>query len=341
MIFSETYKCLDQNVFEYGNYKIVPLRYSDRIDIMNWRNDQMYHLRQSDVLTLDNQENYFSSVVAKLFGAEQPSQLLFSYLKNEICIGYGGLVHINWEDKKAEVSFIMETQLEKDEFEIHWTNFLKLLKKVAFSELKFNKIFTYAYNLRPHLYPALEKNQFQLKDKLIDEIEIEGKMVDVLIHECINPILLLKTRNCTKEDKELIYNWSNDKLVRSQSFNSDEITEEGHEKWFTTKLENKNSLLLINEFESKPAGLVRFEMEESNSVIGILIDSEHRGKGLSSLMLIKSSSKYFELFEKPILAYIKESNVASIRAFEKAEFKFFKNTIINEIPTLVYKLDKK
>jgi hypothetical protein len=58
-------------------------------------------------------------------------------------------------------------------------------------------------------------------------------------------------------------------------------------------------------------------------------------------MLIKSSSKYFELFEKPILAYIKESNVASIRAFEKAEFKFFKNTIINEIPTLVYKLDKK
>lgn len=341
MIFPETYKCLSKSVIEFGDYKIVPIRYMDRLDIMNWRNEQKYHLRQLDLLTIDNQDNYFSGVLSNLFEAEQPSQLLFSYLKGDICIGYGGLVHLNWEEQKGEVSFIMETQLEKNGFEIHWTNFLKLIKKVAFSDLKFNKIFTYAYNLRPHLYPTLEKNQFKLKDRLIEEIEVDGKMVDVLIHECTNPITLLKTRTCISNDKDLLYDWSNDKLVRNQSFNSHKITKEGHEKWFSNKLENKNSLLLINEFDNKPAGLVRFEIEESNSVIGILIDSDHRGKGLSSLMLMKSSSKYFELFEKPIFAYIKESNMPSIRAFEKAEFKFLKNTIINEIPTLVYKLDKK
>jgi hypothetical protein len=53
----------------------------------------------------------------KLFEQQQPSQLLFSFLENDKCIGYGGLVHINWIDSNAEISFIMNTQLEKDRFQ--------------------------------------------------------------------------------------------------------------------------------------------------------------------------------------------------------------------------------
>ena len=43
--------------------------------------------------------------------------VLFNYLHNGKCIGYGGLVHINWIDKNAEVSFIMDTELEENYFE--------------------------------------------------------------------------------------------------------------------------------------------------------------------------------------------------------------------------------
>jgi len=113
-----------------------------------------------------------------------------------------------------------------------------------------------------------------------------------------------------------------------------------HEKWFATKLRSDNSLMLVNEFKNEPAGLVRFDIEEINSVVGILMDKKFRSKGLSFLMLEKSSKAYFETFSKPILAFIKESNIASIKTFEKAGFKFLKKDVVNEFPTLVYKLEK-
>ena len=111
MNFPEKYKVLSQSVFQEGDYKIVPIRFEDRLDIMQWRNEQIYHLRQAKPLTAADQENYFVNTVAKLFDEEKPAQILFSYLENDVCIGYGGLVHINWIDKNAEISFIMNTEL--------------------------------------------------------------------------------------------------------------------------------------------------------------------------------------------------------------------------------------
>lgn len=340
MIFPTSYKALSVNTFEKGDYRLIPIRYQDRLDIMTWRNEQMYHLRQSELLTEENQENYFNTVVAKLFEEEQPNQILFSYLKNGVCVGYGGLVHINWEEKKAEVSFIMNTKLEEVEFNIHWSNFLKMLKKVAYNELHIISLFTFSYNLRPHLYPVLEENEFELTERRENEIEVNGNYVDILIHECLNPMSYLRIRKCNEKDLDLVYNWSNDKLVRNESFNSSEITKEVHKEWFSKKLKSTNSLLFINEFKNESAGLIRFEIEESNSVVGILIDEKYRSKGLSYLMLEKSVSTYFETNDKPILAFIKESNIASIKAFEKADFKFFKKDVVNEFPTLVYKIEK-
>lgn len=340
MEFPKSYKKLNRNLFINGDYSIVPIRYEDRLDILKWRNEQMYHLRQKEPLTKDNQDIYYKNIIARLFNEDSPTQLLFSYLKNNVCIGYGGLVHINWGNKEAEVSFIMDTQFEKNEFETHWSNFLFLLKKVAFGQLEFNIVFTYAYNLRPHLYPVLEKNGFKLKERLANEIEIEGKKVDVLIHQCHNPINLINVRKANSNDVELVFNWSNDKLVRSQSFNSNEINYKEHKQWFANRLKNINSFLLINQLENEPIGLVRFEIEETNTIVGLLLDEKYRGKGLSHLMLIKSCGKYFESFKMPILAYIKTTNVASVKAFEKAGFMFYKNDTVNDILTLVYKLNK-
>ncbi|HMR86859.1 MAG TPA: GNAT family N-acetyltransferase, partial [Saprospiraceae bacterium] len=105
MNFPTKYKSLNLAEISDGQYKIVPIRYEDRLNIMKWRNEQMYHLRQSKPLTEEEQERYFTNVVAQLFDKEQPDQILFSYLEGDVCIGYGGLVHINWIDKNAELSF--------------------------------------------------------------------------------------------------------------------------------------------------------------------------------------------------------------------------------------------
>ena len=163
-----SYKVLKNQIFFNNGYSIVPLRYEDRMSILKWRNEQLYHLRQDKPISKFDQENYFSSVVNKLFEQEQPRQLLFSFLHGKNCIGYGGLVHINWIDKNAEISFVMETKLEKEYFELYWVTFLKLLEKIAFKELFFNKIYTHAFDLRPHLYPILEKQNFVKENQYTD-----------------------------------------------------------------------------------------------------------------------------------------------------------------------------
>jgi len=181
-----SYKVLSKQKFCYENYSIVPIRFEDRMDILKWRNEQVYHLRQHILLTETDQDNYFNTVVNKLFDQEQPNQLLFSYLKNEKCIGYGGLVHINWIDKNAEISFVMNTNLEKDHFQSHWKTFLNLIEQVAFRELKFHKIFTYAYDLRPNLYRALEDIDFLKEAILKGHCFFDGEYKDVIIHSKIN-----------------------------------------------------------------------------------------------------------------------------------------------------------
>ena len=181
-----SYKVLNNQIFTKGEYKIVPIRFEDRFLIQKWRNEQMYHLRQEKILTTEDQEKYFTKVVAKLFEDESPRQLLFSYLKGDDCIGYGGLVHINWLDRNAEVSFIMKTELEQKYFDMHWGIYLELIEQVAFAELNLHKLHTFAFDLRPKIYEVLESANFQKEAILKDHCFFENKFIDVVIHSKIN-----------------------------------------------------------------------------------------------------------------------------------------------------------
>jgi len=182
MIFPNQYKILVLNKFDYNEYSLIPIRYEDRLDIMKWRNEQIYHLRQNKPLTIENQNAYFSNYVSTIFYEESPKNLLFSLLKNNELVGYGGLVHINWLDKNAEISFIMNTDLEKDFFSEIWSKYLILLNQIAFQELHLNKIFTYAFDIRPHLYPIFEKSGFVLEARLKNHCFFNNEFKDVVIH---------------------------------------------------------------------------------------------------------------------------------------------------------------
>jgi len=180
------YIALKKQVVVLGSYSIVPIRLEDRHLIMEWRNQQMYHLRQDKLLTKEMQDEYFYKVISEIFEQEHPEQILFSYLKDSECIGYGGLVHINWIDKNAELSFIMKTELEEIEFELHWKNFLKMVNEIATNDLCLIKTYTYAYDLRPKLYDALEDSNYKLEARLRKHKNIDNKFIDVLIHSRIN-----------------------------------------------------------------------------------------------------------------------------------------------------------
>ena len=180
------YKILKKNIIKKDNISIVPIRDKDRFLIMKWRNDQIYHLRQKEKLTKKNQDEYFEKIINNLFYLKKPDQILFSMLEENKCIGYGGIVHINWNDKNAELSFIMNSSLEKKHFTKYWTYFLKLIERVSFDDLGFHKVYVFAFDLRPHLYDVLKKNDFFKDARLKNHCLINGIYKDVLIYSKIN-----------------------------------------------------------------------------------------------------------------------------------------------------------
>ena len=180
------YDILKNNKITYKNFHLIPIRKSDILKIRRWRNDQMYILRQTIVLTVKDQLNYYNKNIKKSFYSKKPVVILFSFLLDQTCIGYGGLVHINWKDKSAEISFIMDTKQEKIFFNFHWTTFLTLVDQIAFRELNFHKIHTYAFDLRPKLYVVLEKCGYK-KEKVLDKCYTHNdSLIDVVIHSKIN-----------------------------------------------------------------------------------------------------------------------------------------------------------
>tara|TARA_Y100000385_G_scaffold271318_1_gene311161 strand:+ start:239 stop:658 length:420 start_codon:yes stop_codon:yes gene_type:complete len=134
----------------------------------------------------------------------------------------------------------------------------------------------------------------------------------------------LAIRRALPGDVKLLYNWSNDILVRSQSFNSDKISFEMHSKWFEGKLKDQQALIYIVEADAIPAVLVRFDISLKRTVIGLVVSKDYRGKGLGAKAIKICLNEYFRTHDLPVLASIKKDNIASIKSFQKAGFVFLK-----------------
>lgn len=331
------YKCLSTQIFRNGIFSIEPIRDEDQYEILKIRNEQIYHLRQAKPLTVEAQENYFATVVSNLFEQENPNQLLFSFFENEVFIGYGGLVHINWIDRNAEISFVMKTELESTHFIQYWSNYLTLIEKVAFEDLNFHKIFTYAFDLRPHLYAALLISGFKEEARLKEHCFFEGQFLDVVYHAKINSNIT--SRKANENDMLLYFEWTNEESVREASYHSEPIPLESHQQWFLNKIKDPKCFMMVfeNHFGA-PVGQVRIEKQESkNALIGISNDVKYRGKGYAAVMIQMASAAFLE--ENPetsISAFIKTENKASEKAFTKAGYILEGITEYESIPSYHY-----
>ncbi len=181
---SKKYPILVNNKILFKNYSIIPLRKSDIQKIRVWRNDQMNILRQTTTLTPQNQLNYFNEFIKTSFQDNNPNLILFSFLLDKICIGYGGLVHINWNSKSTEISFLNDTTRSKLKiiYQKDFSIFLKLIFNVVFNDLKFNKITTETYDIRPWTIDILEKSGFKRDKVLKKHVIINDKSYDSILH---------------------------------------------------------------------------------------------------------------------------------------------------------------
>jgi RimJ/RimL family protein N-acetyltransferase len=312
------YRALNKQFFISGRYALVPIRFEDRFKIMKWRNEQIYHLRQAKPLTKEDQDAYFENVVSKLFDQEQPNQILFSFLEDGVCIGYGGVVHINWLDKNAEISYLMDTTLEKNRFQELWLSYLELMDEVAFNSLLLHKIYTYAFDLRPHLYDVLCRANYFEDSRLKEHAFFGGRAIDVVIHSKINKKFALVP--VSENDFDITFHWASDKIVRQFSFNKLKFSLDEHKRWLLNKITDPNCYYYILTRGAEKVGSIRVDYNEINQsgLISYLIGSEYHGNGYGTkiLQLIEELvANKFEVIH--LTGLVMSCNKASVRIFNK------------------------
>ncbi|MGY5151476.1 MAG: GNAT family N-acetyltransferase [Candidatus Nitrosopumilus sp. bin_6a] len=178
---------MKKNDYLFKNYQLIPIRLQDAEEIRRWRNEQINFLRQEKPLSSSEQIKYFEQVIVPTFQKSNPTQILFSFLNNSKIIGYGGFVNIDWNSKISEISFLEETDRTKNHslYEDDFSVFLDFLKKIACNDLKFTKLFTETYDIRPEHIKILEKNGFSINNIEKNGKIIDGKRVDILFHSYI------------------------------------------------------------------------------------------------------------------------------------------------------------
>ena len=134
----------------------------------------------------------------------------------------------------------------------------------------------------------------------------------------------LSVRDVRPDDKRLLWDWANDPAVRAASFTTQQIPWEDHCSWFAQKLSDRRCTMLVAQDElGNPCGQIRFELRTDGEFeVHISIAKETRGKGLATRVIelgVERIRKEHSVAR--IHAFVKESNLASVRAFEKAHFR--------------------
>lgn len=185
------YKHLQQASYTHGEYKVRAVRESDMPLIKQWRNEQIDVLRQTRLLTDEDQRIYFRDVIRPSFTTDDTRIMLFGYLLGERLIGYGGLTNIDWHHRRAEISFLLETsrsdryEENREQYRTDFSCFLALMKRIAFEALKMNRLFTETYDIRPLHISVLEQNGFMFEGRMRKHVRIDDRYVDSLIHGCV------------------------------------------------------------------------------------------------------------------------------------------------------------
>lgn len=310
------YKILSKNSFSYKEYRLIPIREEDKYVIMKWRNEQIFHLRQKTPLEIEEQDEYFKSTITPLFDQLKPNQILFSFLKSDKIIGYGGLVHLKWNKKEAEISFLIDTELQNKNFEKLWSIYLNLIEEVGFSCLELNKIYTYSFDVRPKLYELLEKQSYIFECQIKKAIKKEGKWLNALIHSKYRKKITY--RDACFSDSKLLYDWFNDLSTRKHSLNKQPIKWENHIKWFNLKLENNEDCKIFIFSQNFPVGVLRLDRISQGFKISFSVDKDFRGKGIGFRMVNRIINDFSDL---NFYAEVVKGNIKSNKIFMKNQFK--------------------
>lgn len=129
-------------------------------------------------------------------------------------------------------------------------------------------------------------------------------------------------RDAAPQDVELVFEWANDPLTRAASFQSDPIPYDRHVAWFTATLDRPDRHLLLAMAKGEPVAVLRFDADADPeaATISINVGPHTRGKGLGTATLQAANAEAEKLGFARIIAFIRPSNTASVRAFTTAGY---------------------
>ena len=174
------YKILKKTKYFLDKIEFSEIREQNIEAIRKIRNSQIEILRQKKNISKKEQVKYFNKDIFSAYKLKKPKNILLGMTVSNIFVGYCGLTHIDWDVKKAEISFIVNNKINKNKKKLvfYFNNAIKILEKILFNELKFNKIFCETYSFRQEMIQALKDNDYVVEGILKDNIKIKKKYYD-------------------------------------------------------------------------------------------------------------------------------------------------------------------
>ena len=134
--------------------------------------------------------------------------------------------------------------------------------------------------------------------------------------------VMIHVRRATIEDAETILEWRNDPLAIEMSKTRKAVSLAEHLDWFARAIASPSHHIIIALENERPLGVVRFSRQEAEWLVSINLAPAERGRSLAARILKKSIAA---AGVTQLAAEIKNTNVASIRLFEKCGFKLVGN----------------
>lgn len=181
------YRCMPRAEIAAGRYAVRAVEPPHIEAIRQWRNAQIDVLRQAQPISPPQQAAYYAREIWPDKDAAEPRNILLIYLEDGRPIGYGGLVHIAWQHRRAEVSFLLDPAVAHDDDgkAALFARFLDLMKTLAFDDLRLARLHTETYAMRQAHIATLEACGFRREGCLRHHVWIEGRPTDALLHGCL------------------------------------------------------------------------------------------------------------------------------------------------------------
>jgi len=130
-------------------------------------------------------------------------------------------------------------------------------------------------------------------------------------------------RVATLADCDWVLEWRNHKVIREHFFDEGVVEKTQHRQWFESAIGDKDKIMLVAESAGGPVAFLRYDLLGEKAEVSVYVQPEKFSKGIGTQVLALGSawlSEYIPAITE-LVAKVKNSNVRSCKAFEKAGYK--------------------